>query len=244
MKQLLAIVIFSTLFLFIGVIYKGVTNYPKPAQKPENPQINSMLEKNRDATGDSTRDTSTNTGTSASRDPIYSDKYGKNLVRLSTQSLNYIYSDDYISLSQLVNPTWGIRINPHYTLTPDDRVIYKANLSNFMGDTSIYFRGKYAGSGFDIKLTNKDYMNKFFTHRDFRLSKETGYNTGKELGSNIPLTTVVNSIELPNEKRFVEYYLAGTEVNDYNDWESVALVFIKENETWYLYAILHNQWAV
>jgi hypothetical protein len=57
--------------------------------------------------------------------------------------------------------------------------------------------------------------------------------------------SIDNSQEYYPGARIVEYYFPGFDPQYAGmDWRSIRLVFMEENNIWYLVGIIHDQWTI
>lgn len=100
--------------------------------------------------------------------------------------------------------------------------------------------GSYDGTGEPIKLSVENYLNKFAYNADYLNAEAVGFNEIIKKG-NAPSN--LQSI-FPNTK-FVDYHFSGFDQKlNGMDWTSLRLVFEKQNNDYFLVAIIHDQWTI
>ncbi len=155
--------------------------------------------------------------------------------------LSAIAKSDMEQLSKYVHPQKGVRFTPYTHISlENDLVFNKEEISNFINNDEKYLWGYYDGSGFEIKLTPKEYWKEFVYDKDFKNADETSYNEiiGKSM-------MIENQFEIYSEAIIVEYYIGGTNPEfEGLDWASLRLVFEEYNDSWYLVGIIHNQHVI
>src|SRR4030042_1438134 len=99
--------------------------------------------------------------------------------------------------------------------------------------------GLYSGSGEPIDLTFVDYYSQFVYDLDFANAPEISLN--HRLGVS---TSMDNIFAFYRSSLFVEYSFPGFDPQfEGMDWRSLRLVFMQDNDTWYLVGIIHDQWT-
>jgi hypothetical protein len=142
-------------------------------------------------------------------------------------------------LSQFVHPQNGLRISPYVSASyrnlwfSDDQVRHLGN------SNTRYLWGQYDGTGDPIRLTWREYFNKFVYSRDFAAAPEINYNTTKARGN-----TINNLHDFYPGSILVEYYTPDPTAADGMNWQSLWLVFQPRGTTWYLVGIAHDQWTI
>lgn len=100
--------------------------------------------------------------------------------------------------------------------------------------------GSYDGTGEPIKLNVSDYINKFVYNADYLNAEAVGYNEIIKQGN------ATNNLKTvyPNSQ-FLDYHFSGFD-QKFNgmDWSSLRLVFEKQNNDYFLVAIIHDQWTI
>ncbi|RIE01964.1 hypothetical protein [Cohnella faecalis] len=102
-----------------------------------------------------------------------------------------------------------------------------------------YEWGSADGSGDPIRLTFRDYFEKFVYDQDF--ADAPNVSAGKLLGTG---NTPSNILEVYPKASFVEYHYPGTDKNGGMDWKSLVVVFVPSGSDWKLVSIVHGQWTI
>ncbi|WP_438444263.1 hypothetical protein [Gorillibacterium sp. sgz5001074] len=157
------------------------------------------------------------------------------------ETMSAIKSKDWTGLEKLVHPDQGLRLSPYcYVDVKKDIVFPKGQVAKLAADPSTREWGSYDGSGEPIKLTFAQFYDKFLYNHDYAKPEKTGYNEtfGKSNTKN-------NIREVYPGAIVVEYYFNGFDTKlAGQDWASLSLVFEKKGDTWYLSAMVHNQWTI
>lgn len=178
---------------------------------------------------------STNAGNNKPKSP-------KEIIKEREEKVIQIISEfDVDQLAEYVHPEKGLRFTPYTYVSLKNDLVFKRNqIANFDEDTNEYLWGYYDGSGFEIRLTPKEYWNKFVYDENFKNPDQKTYNEPIGLSSMIE-----NQFTIYPDAIIVEYYMA-PQNPDYGgmDWRSLRLVFEEYNGQWYLVGIIHNQHVV
>lgn len=162
------------------------------------------------------------------------------VVRLNRAILLLLKNQDYLALSQYIHPDQSVRFSPYgYIDTLRNQQFSLQRFKSEINSSKKFTWGSYDGSGDPILLTLKAYLAKFVYNQDFLHAKKTSLN--KMLGSGNSL----NNLEavyagLP----YVESYFPGFDKKYAGmDWCSLRLVFKKFGDTYFLVAVVHDQWT-
>jgi hypothetical protein len=146
---------------------------------------------------------------------------------------------DMAALSRLVHPQMGLRFSPYAAVKASDQLFTPDRVAGLLADNTTYTWGAYDGSGATIELTFADYYAKFVYDEDFANPPQLALN--HRLGVS---TTLDNSTEFYPGSMIVEYYFPGFDPQyEGMDWRSLRLVFMQDENTWYLMGIIHDQWT-
>lgn len=148
---------------------------------------------------------------------------------------------DMNALSQLVHPTLGLRFAP-FALILDEYLVFMPDELPGMLDfehQTVYKWGDYMWTGDPIELSFYDYYYRFVYSAYFIRAEEIGINEKVS-----PQDMINNSYEFFPGSEFVEYYFSGINPEYIGlDWQSLRLVFVEENGTWWLVCIVHEEWT-
>lgn len=103
-----------------------------------------------------------------------------------------------------------------------------------------YIWGVYDGRGDTIYLSTSKYLEEFgvnFDPKDRNIEINTFDDQPKARGSELQ-----NVHKIYPDAYYVEFYLPASEEGGM-DWKGLILVIEKENDHFYLQAVLHNQWT-
>jgi hypothetical protein len=158
----------------------------------------------------------------------------------ATQVIQALSEKDLAAVAQFVHPEMGVRFSPYTYVREEHQVFMPGELMDLSVSTEIYTWGQYDGTGEPIELTFDEYYDEFVYSADFANPEEMALNERIGQGN-----TVNNIEDFYPESSFVEYHFSGFE-EKYGgmDWESLRLVFVQEDGTWYLVGIVHDEWTI
>jgi len=158
------------------------------------------------------------------------------MTSLAFTILGYIKDDDFVSLSQVVHPGYGVVISPYATVNLSTNQRFSAAEIAVMGsDTHVYMWGVYNGSGEPITLTPTEYFSKFIPASDFLGDTIVGINQIVRRGNALDNITD----EFPNV-RFIDFHLPGEDLY----WKSLRFGFEEYEGSLRLIVISYNTWTV
>lgn len=161
------------------------------------------------------------------------------VIDLASQVAAALQERDMARLASYVNPQVGLRFSPYAAVKDSDLRFSTEQLPGLLTDNTIYTWGAYYGTGEPIELTFDKYYGLFIYDEDFANAPQLALN--HRLGVS---TTLDNSAEYYQGAMIVEYYFPGFDpALEGMDWRSLRLVFMQENNTWYLAGIIHDQWT-
>lgn len=170
------------------------------------------------------------------------------LANISNEVLKLIKSADFKRLSEYVHKSKGLQFSPYddvYEGGPDVIKFLKENVKNFMTIDKIYVWGVYDGSGFDIKLTPKEYYKQFIYDIDFEKKADILFvgniksKAPKDI--NIDLEYIFKTYP---KSTIAHYYYKGSLNNSFCDFKKLTLVFEKIEGKWFLIGIIHGEKGV
>jgi hypothetical protein len=158
----------------------------------------------------------------------------------AAEVIGILKDQDMVILSQYIHPQMGLRFSPYAYVKDTDQVFPADKISGLIADSTVYTWGVYDGSGEPIDLTFAYYYSKFVYDVDFANAPQVALNHRLGVGNSID-----NSQEFYPGAMIVEYYFPGFDPQYAGmDWRSLRLVFMEENNIWYLVGIIHDQWTI
>lgn len=174
--------------------------------------------------------------------PFIEENEAKKIIEQKTKKvINAIAKSAMEELSGYIHPQKGVRFTPYTNISIDNDLVFtKKQISNFMQDNKKYLWGYYDGSGFEIKLTPKEYWQEFVYDKDFKSANKISYN--KIIGRSLMKE---NQFKVYPDSIIVEYYKEGTNPEfEGLDWASLRIVFEKLDGKWYVVGIIHNEHVI
>lgn len=162
------------------------------------------------------------------------------LPTIATEILIALKAKDYKAFTAYFHPTEGVLFSPYgFIDTKTSRKLTKAAFIKLIDEHGSVNWGSYDGSGDSIKLTAQKYLDRFVYNADFLNAEKTAYN--QIIGKGNSLNNL-NEI-FPNHP-FIEYHFSGFDKKYAGmDWTSLRLVFKQHQSSYYLVAVIHDQWT-
>jgi hypothetical protein len=141
--------------------------------------------------------------------------------------------------SVVIHPLLGLRFSPYAFVNDTDQVFSANQVAGLLTNNTVFTWGVYDGSGAPIELTFVEYYFQFVYDVDFSAAPQIALN--HRLGEGNSLN---NAQEFYPRSMVVEYYFPGFDPQyEGMDWRSLRLIFLQDNDVWYLAGIVHDQWT-
>lgn len=150
--------------------------------------------------------------------------------------------EDFESLARWVHPEEGVLLAPYAYVEPERHVTLSADELRAVarGETLRRTWGRYDGSGEPIRLTFREYFERFVYDAPYLEEGEITVDGRQGRGN-----TIDNAAEIWPEARIVEYHVPGTDPRYGGmDWSSLRLVLERHEGRWRLVGIVHDQWTI
>lgn len=162
---------------------------------------------------------------------------------LSRIILQRFKEDQSIQIAPYIHPVLGVRISPYgFIDTLLAQRFTRMDWEDLHMTTSDKVRlwGYYDGSGDSIHLNWGDYYSKFIYDADFLQSPLSARDSLIGKGNSL-----MNFQDLYPACSFTEHHFPGFNP-EYSgmDWKSLRLVYQLHQNSWYLVAIIHDQWTI
>jgi len=156
------------------------------------------------------------------------------------KTIHALQAKNMKALASLVHPEKGVQFTPYTNINFEDDLAFPGEeLRLLMDDTTKHMWGHHDGSGEPIRLTFTEYFDKFIYDHDYVDAEEVVWNTPMQHGSPID-----NVRDVYPNAQVVEYHFSGFDPQyDGMDWSSLRLVFEEYEGSWYLVAVIHDQWG-
>ncbi|MCJ7716699.1 MAG: SH3 domain-containing protein, partial [Anaerolineales bacterium] len=162
------------------------------------------------------------------------------LIKLGQSVVTSLKSGQYGQLEGIIHPEKCLRFSPYPFINDFDLTICPSELSSQMNTETTLTWGQYDGTGLPINLTFKEYHQKFVYDENYYQPTKVGFNV--EIGSG---NSINNIPEIYPDGIMIEYHFPGSDPRYGGmDWRSLRLVFLSENEHWYLTSIIHCEWTI
>ena len=161
------------------------------------------------------------------------------LKTLNSEILSALKSNEIEKLSKFIHPEKGIRFSMYGYVQPNtDKHFTKEEFIKYAPTNIKFTWGEKDGTGDQLVLSIKDYLNQWVFKRDFT-SAEYYQNSFKGGGNSIN-----NLKEIYPKTDFTENYIPGSEKYSGMDWNSLRFVFEELYGTYYLVAVINDEWTV
>ena len=161
------------------------------------------------------------------------------LKSLNDQILSTLKAKDYTRFSSYIPPEKGVQFSMYAYIQPNQDKRFSRQEFIKYASTNIKFTwGEKDGSGDKLVLSIKDYFNNWVFNRDFTKG-EYQLNTFKGSGNSLN-----NLQETYAGFNFTENFLPGSEQYSGMDWNSLRLVFEELHGTYYLVAVINDEWTI
>lgn len=163
------------------------------------------------------------------------------LAAFAFEVLEFISEEDFISLSEMVHPDFGLVFSPGATITLNTNMRFSAEqVAQFSSDNQLYIWG-IDSDGAPIELTPIEYFNAFVLSSDYLSASLIGIDRIVRTGN--ALENI--SDEFPGI-RFVDFHIPADDRNtsDDLDWSSLRLGFETHEDRLWLSVIVHSTWTV
>lgn len=171
------------------------------------------------------------------------EQYGtlpEELIMLGQHVTGLLKDGQYNQLLPLIHPGSCLRFSPYQYLNTDNRIICPSELASYTSSTEPFTWGRFDGTGEPINLTFIEYHQQFVFDLDYQTPGVVGFNVEVSSGNSIN-----NIREIYPDGIMIEYYFPGIDPQYGGmDWRSLRLVFIPENDQWFLAAIIHGEWTI
>jgi hypothetical protein len=175
------------------------------------------------------------------RDVSNDDRSDNVVLQVARQTLEAFNAQDGTKLASLVHPKKGVRFSPSaYVDITSDVVFSRTQIEKFWTDKKNYTWGFADGTGNPINMTPSQYCREYIMDRDFLNPSSISINNDRAFGNTNNNATLV----YPNGTR-VEYYIEPSMRDTPElDWAALRLVFERSGDSWFLIAVIHDEWTI
>jgi len=174
------------------------------------------------------------------RTVVVDDVVNADITELAYTVLRYVRDDDFLALSRIVHPEYGVVLSPYATINlATDRHYSAEEVAVLESDTGTYVWGVYNGSGEPIVMTVAEYFTQFIPAADFINAPVIGINQIVRSGN-----ALENITDVFPDVKFVDFHIPGGEPVEEFDWSSLRLGFEEYNGELRLTVIVFSKWTV
>ncbi len=162
------------------------------------------------------------------------------LTTIATEILTTLKAKDYNAFAAYFHPTDGVLFSPYgFIDTATSKKLTRAEFIKLIAEHSTVNWGSYDGTGETITLTGAQYITKFVYNADYLQAEKTAYNQIIGKGNSLN-----NLAKIYPKHPFIEYYFSGfNKAYEGMDWSSLRLIFKQYQSSYYLVAVVHDQWT-
>lgn len=161
------------------------------------------------------------------------------LKTLNNEILSTLKMKDYVKFTNYIHPEKGVRFSMYAYVNPKkDKNFTKEEFKKYVTTDIKFTWGDQDGTGDPLVLSIKDYLRDWVFRKDFSKG-EFQLNSFKGTGNSLN-----NLKEIYPKLSFTENYLPGSEEYAEMDWNSLRFVFEELYGTYYLVAVINDQWTI
>ena len=175
----------------------------------------------------------------ASKAELNSKNIDSLILESSDQVLQSIKEQKWSVFASYIHPIKGARFSPYACID----TITHISLTQTSFIPSLHASqtwGLFDGSGEPIILTTNAYIQKFVYNADFLNAEQRELNTIIAAGNSLN-----NLLEIYPKSQFTEHYFAGFDKQyEGMDWTTLRLVYEEYQGSYFLIAVIHDQWTI
>lgn len=161
------------------------------------------------------------------------------ITRLNNEILQILKNKQYDKLSAYIHPEKGMTFSMYAFVSPkEDKHFTRAEFEKYLPSKTLFTWGSMDGSGDLYKASLRDYLSKWVYSKDFTTGKLT-FNEFSGAGNSLN-----NLREVYKEADFTENYIKSPDADHEMDWKTLRMVFEPYQGTYYLTAIINDQWTI
>jgi hypothetical protein len=171
-----------------------------------------------------------------SRTPVSPEAAQKLIGDRAHRLMTLLQAADWEGVVPFVHPVKGVCFGPYNG--PCEKGLSAGKLAEIWGSGTELTWGRYDGSGKPIRLSFKAYYRRFICDRDFAGSKSVLYDVYVHRGGDN-----YNVLDDHPKDVVVDFHVPSTGA-ERNDWRSLRLIFEEKDNSWYLVAVVHDEWTI
>ena len=164
------------------------------------------------------------------------------LTALACTVLGFIDTGDYLSLSRVAHPEFGVVFSPCATVSLNTNKCFQSEqIAAFGSDHTIYVWGVREGAGEPIEMTPQSYFAEYYLAKGYTGASIIGVNRIIKSGN-----ALENITEMFPDVSFVDFHIPGGDRDATEDlnWKSLRLGFEEYEGKLWLTVILNSKWTV
>jgi hypothetical protein len=163
----------------------------------------------------------------------------KQLINHSLVVLDMLMRNDYAALSSEIAPDGKLLFSPYgFIDTSEVQQFTPALMAKMNKSKQKIVWGTQDGTGDKIKMTAKDYFNRYVVNKMYMKADTIRANQSVKIGNSIN-----NVAQIFPNCDYVEYFCKGTEQYGEADWGILRLVYKTISGKKYLVAVIHDEWT-
>ena len=160
------------------------------------------------------------------------------LKMLNNEILSTLKSKDFEKFSHYIHPQKGIQFSMYAHVNPKlDKRFTKEDFLKYAPSTIKFTWGEKDGTGEPLVLSIRKYLEQWVFRKDFTKG-EFYFNTFKGSGNSLN-----NLKDVYPTQYFTENYIPSSEEYGGMDWNCLRFVFEELDGTFYLVAVVNDQWT-
>ncbi len=162
------------------------------------------------------------------------------LIKLGQFVVHTLKSRHYELLADVIHPDYCVRFSPYANLNETNQTLCAEDFPRLASSDQKLNWGSFDGTGSPILMTLSEYQQRFVYDSDYFQPQTIGFDQEVSYGN------LINNIrDIYPDGKIIEYYFPGFDPQYGGmDWRSLTLVFIQEEQAWYLTAIVHGEWTI
>ena len=177
---------------------------------------------------------------SFSQDGLLTGPYdGQYIMEAAFDILDALDSGDLAVLNSYIIPANGLKFAPNQNIDLSTMIqLSQAEITGMATDTTIYTWGNEPASGNNIDLTIADYFTQYVTDEYYKQAPVIGQNVVVSSGN---LINNISTVYWHPDTQAIEFYYPSFDPSYGGlDWKSITLVFLTEDFSPSLLAIIHG----
>lgn len=152
--------------------------------------------------------------------------------------IELLQKKDIPRLCKYIHPELHLAFSPYGFIGKSNRKFDAHKLDSLWKSKQRLFWGRYDGTGKPIRLTMREYFERFVYDRDYQKVSRVAYNTVQRSDM------FVNIFDVYPQAIVADHLFLATPEFEEMDWRALRLVFSEYQGKWYLVHIVHDEWTM